>query len=57
LHIQYTEPGRFVAKELPVRMNRLVFLGLAKEVLTLNEAAYYAGVSAWQLRSHLRLMV
>ena len=57
LHIQFTEPGRFVAKELPVRMKRLVFLGLAKEVLTLNEAAYYAGVSAWQLRSHLRLMV
>ena len=56
-HVRAAEPGKFLAKELPVRMRRLVLLALAKEVLTLNEAAYYAGMSAWQLREHLRLMV
>lgn len=47
------EPGRFPGKEKPVRMERLVYVGLAKEVLSINEAAYFAGISSWKLRSQM----
>ncbi len=51
------EPGRFMSKEIPTRMERLVFLGLAKEVLTINEAAYFAGISSWKLREQMNQLV
>lgn len=51
------EPGRFRSKEMPTRMERLVFLGLAKEVLTINEAAFLSGTTAWKLRGQMQLMV
>lgn len=51
------EPGRFLSKEVPTRMERLVFLGLAKEVLSINEAAYFAGISAWELRKQMDQLV
>lgn len=51
------EPGRFRSKEMPTRMERLVFLGLAKEVLTINEAAFFSGITAWKLREQMQLMV
>jgi len=51
------EPGRFPGKEKPVRLERLVYIGLAKEVLTINEAAYFAGISAWELRSQMNQLV
>lgn len=51
------EPGRFISKEKPVRMERLVYLGLSKEILTVNEAAYYLGVSAWKFREQLHPIV
>jgi hypothetical protein len=38
-------------------MERLVFLGLAKEVLTINEAAFLAGMGAWKLREQMQLMI
>lgn len=47
------EPGIFMSREKPVRMERLVYLGLSKEILTVNEAAYYLGISAWELREQL----
>lgn len=56
-HIPNAEPGRFGSKERPTRMERLVYLALAKEVLTINEAAFYAGVSSWKLREEMQLMV
>jgi len=55
LHLD--EPGRFMSKEKPVRMERLVYLGLSKEVLTVNEAAYFLGVSAWKFREQLHQLV
>jgi len=55
LHLN--EPGRFMSKEKPVRMERLVYLGLSKEILTVNEAAYYLGVSAWKFREQLHQIV
>lgn len=56
-HLPNAEPGRFRGKEKPTRMERLVFIGLAKEVLTVNEAAFFAGISAWKLREQMQLMV
>ena len=56
-HIPNAEPGRFMSKEKPVRMERLVYIGLSKEILTINEAAYYLGVSAWKFREQLHQIV
>jgi len=56
-HEPNNEPGRFPGKERPVRMERLVYVGLAKEVLTINEAAYFAGISSWSLRSQMNQLV
>ena len=56
-HIPNAEPGRYRSREKPTRMERLVFLGLAKEVLTINEAAFFAGTTAWKLHEQMHLMV
>ncbi len=56
-HIPNAEPGRFMSKEKPVRMERMVYVGLSKEILTINEAAYYLGVSAWKFREQLHQIV
>ena len=56
-HLPGKEPGRFMSREIPTRMERLVFLGLAKEVLTINEAAYFAGISSWKLREQMDQLV
>ena len=55
LHLK--EPGRFMSEEKPVRIERLVYLGLSKEILTVNEAAYFLGVSVWKFREHLHQLV
>lgn len=55
LHLN--EPGKFMSKEKPVRMERLVYLGLSKEILTINEAAYYLGMSAWKFKEQLHQLV
>ena len=56
-HVPNKEPGKFMSKEKPVRIERLVYLGLSKEILTVNEAAYYLGVSAWKFREQLHQIV
>jgi Zn-dependent peptidase ImmA (M78 family)/DNA-binding XRE family transcriptional regulator len=56
-HEPNNEPGRYPGKERPVRMERLVYVGLAKEVLSINEAAYFAGISSWKLRSQMNQLV
>jgi Zn-dependent peptidase ImmA (M78 family)/DNA-binding XRE family transcriptional regulator len=56
-HIPNAEPGKFRSNEKPTRMERLVYLGLAKEVLTINEAAFFAGISSWKLREQMQLIV
>lgn len=56
-HQPNSEPGRYPGKEKPVRIERLVYIGLAKEVLTINEAAYFAGISSWKLRSQMNQLV
>jgi Zn-dependent peptidase ImmA (M78 family)/transcriptional regulator with XRE-family HTH domain len=56
-HLPGKEPGNYLGKETPTRMERLVFLGLAKEVLSMNEAAHFAGISSWKLREQMRQLV
>jgi Zn-dependent peptidase ImmA (M78 family)/DNA-binding XRE family transcriptional regulator len=56
-HKPDNEPGRFMSKEKPTRMEKLIFQGLAKGVLTLNEAAYFAGISGWEMRKQMSMMV
>lgn len=56
-HVPNNEPGRFPGNEKAVGMERMVYIGLAKEVLSLNEAAYFAGVSSWHLKSQLNKLV
>lgn len=55
LHLN--EPGRYMSKEKPVKMQRLVYMGLSKEILTINEAAYYLGMSAWKFKEQLHQIV
>ena len=55
LHLN--EPGKFMSKEKPVKMQRLVYMGLSKEILTINEAAYYLGMSAWKFKEQLHQVV
>ncbi len=56
-HIPNAKPGRFMSKEKPVRMERMVYVGLSKEILTINEAAYYLCVSTWKFREQLHQIV
>jgi Zn-dependent peptidase ImmA (M78 family)/DNA-binding XRE family transcriptional regulator len=56
-HLPDSEPGRFMSKERPTRMEKLIFQGLAKEVLSLNEAAYFAGISGWEMREQMSMLL
>jgi len=44
------EPGKYLSQEKPVRFLRLVYFALGKELITINEAAYYTGESIWEFR-------
>jgi Zn-dependent peptidase ImmA (M78 family)/DNA-binding XRE family transcriptional regulator len=51
------EPGKFLSRENPVRFQRLIFLALAKELISINEAAYYSGTSVWSFRERIQPLV
>jgi len=51
------EPGKFLSRENPVRFERLIFLALAKELISINEAAYYSGTSVWSFRERIHPLV
>lgn len=55
LHLN--EPGKFMSKERPVKMQRLVYMGLSREILTINEAAYYLGMAAWKFKEQLHQII
>jgi len=38
-------------------VERLVYFGLGKELLSINEAAYFAGTTSWKLRSNLNQLI
>ena len=51
LNISYRSRGYH--KEKPVRFLRLVYFALGKELITINEAAYYTGESLWEFRKSM----
>ncbi len=56
-HKPDNEPGRFMSNEKPTRMEKLIFQGLARGVLSLNEAAHLAGISGWEMRKQMLMIV
>jgi Zn-dependent peptidase ImmA (M78 family)/transcriptional regulator with XRE-family HTH domain len=57
LHEPGKEPGRFLSKEKPVRFERLIYLALGKELISVNEAAYFSGTSVWRFREQMQPLV
>jgi len=51
------EPGTFLSQEKPIRFLRLVYFALGKELITINEAAYYTGERIWEFRKSIHQMV
>ena len=56
-HIPNNEPGRFLSKEKPNRFERLIYLGLAKELISVNDAAFFAGKPLQEFRKQLHQIV
>jgi Zn-dependent peptidase ImmA (M78 family) len=57
LHEPGKEPGRHGSKERPVRFERMIYLALGKELISVNEAAYFAGTSVWRFREQMQPLV
>lgn len=57
LHEPGKEPGRYMSKEKPIRFDRLIYLALGKELISVNEAAYFAGTSVWRFREQMQPLV
>ncbi|MCJ7448271.1 MAG: ImmA/IrrE family metallo-endopeptidase [Bacteroidales bacterium] len=55
LHLH--EPATFLSKEKPVKFERLIYFALGKELISVNEAAYYSGKSVWEFREQLHQLV
>ncbi len=51
------EPGRFLSREKPVRFERLIYLGLSKEAISVNDAAFFSGKTVGEFRKHLQQLV
>lgn len=56
-NLHKNEPGRFLSKEKPARFERLIYFALAKELISVNEAAYYAGIDVWKFRETLKEII
>lgn len=54
MHLSGNEPGRFSSKEKPIRLQRLVFIALSNELISINEAAYFFGTSVWKFREQMQ---
>jgi hypothetical protein len=51
------EPGRFLSREKPVRLERLIYIGLSKEAISINEAAFFSGKTVGEFRAQLMNLV
>jgi len=51
------EPGTYLSQEKPIRFLRLVYFALGKELISINEAAYYTGKSVWEFRKSMHQLV
>lgn len=56
-HIADKEPGRYLSKEKPIRFERLIYVGLAKEIISINDAAYFSGKPLGEFRKQLQEFV
>jgi transcriptional regulator with XRE-family HTH domain len=51
------EPATFLSKEMPVRFERLIYFALGKELISINDAAFYSAKSVWEFREQLHQLV
>lgn len=56
-HEKNNEPGRFPSNERPDRFERLLYMALSKEVISINEAAYFKGQSVSTFRKQLKVII
>ncbi len=54
LHLN--EPGIFLGKEKPIRFEQLIYYALGKDIISVNDAAFYAGKSVWEFREQIHQM-
>jgi len=55
LHLN--EPATFLSKEKPVKFERLIYFALGKELISVNDAAFFSGKSVWEFREQIHQMV
>ena len=55
LHLN--EPGKFLSREKPMKFERLIYFALGKEIISVNDAAFYSGKSVWEFREQLQQLV
>jgi Zn-dependent peptidase ImmA (M78 family)/DNA-binding XRE family transcriptional regulator len=53
-NLHKNEPATFLSKEKPVRFEHLIYKALGKSLISVNDAAFYAGKSVWEFREHLQ---
>lgn len=53
-NLHKNEPATFLSKEEPVRFEHLIYKALGKSLISVNDAAFYAGKSVWEFREHLQ---
>ena len=51
------EPGEFLSRENPVRFERLIYLALAKEIISINDAAFFSGKTIYEFRKQSQRLV
>ncbi|HEY5461671.1 MAG TPA: hypothetical protein VIJ95_00310 [Hanamia sp.] len=56
-HIADKEPGRYLGKEKPVRFERLIYPGLAKEMISINDAAFFSEKPPGEFRKQLQQFI
>ncbi len=47
------EPGKYLSMEKPVRFEQMIFFALGKEMISVNEAAFYSGIAVWRFRERI----
>jgi Zn-dependent peptidase ImmA (M78 family)/transcriptional regulator with XRE-family HTH domain len=53
-NLHKNEPATFLSKEEPVKFEHLIYKALGKSLISVNDAAFYAGQSVWEFREHLQ---
>jgi len=53
-YVHKNEPGNYQSKEKPVRFEKMIFFALSKELISVNEAAYFSNKSAWDFREQMQ---